>query len=197
MENKFEQQLSQLDIRLTERQKEQFHQYYELLVEWNKVMNLTGITELKIAFPHLKVVLLDSLKKRINFLDAVVEKLGLEDVETLHGRAEDFAKQTAYREQFDLCVSRAVANLSTLSEYCIPYIRVGGMFVSYKSGTVEDELKQSEKAVSLLGGKIEKTVKFQLPDTEIGRSFVKIKKISETRKKYPRKAGLPANEPLS
>ena len=97
-------------------------------------------------------------------------------METLHGRAEDFAKQTAYREQFDLCVSRAVANLSTLSEYCIPYIRVGGMFVSYKSGTVEDELKQSEKAVSLLGGKIEKTVKFQLPDTEIGRSFVKIKR---------------------
>ena len=114
-----------------------------------------------------------------------------------NGTLEDFAKQTAYREQFDLCVSRAVANLSTLSEYCIPYIRVGGMFVSYKSGTVEDELKQSEKAVSLLGGKIEKTVKFQLPDTEIGRSFVKIKKISETRKKYPRKAGLPAKEPLS
>ena len=104
---------------------------------------------------------------------------------------QKICKQTAYREQFDLCVSRAVANLSTLSEYCIPYIRVGGMFVSYKSGTVEDELKQSEKAVSLLGGKIEKTVKFQLPDTEIGRFFCENKKrISETRKKYPRKAGL-------
>ena len=152
---------------------------------------------MKNCIPHLKVVLLDSLKKRINFLDAVVEALGLEHVETLHGRAEDFAKQAQYREQFDLCVSRAVANLSTLSEYCIPYIKVGGMFVSYKSGTVEDELKQSEKAVTMLGGKIEKTVKFQLPDTEIGRSFVKIKKVSETRKKYPRKAGLPAKEPLS
>ncbi len=237
MKNKFEQQLEQLDIQLTDRQKEQFDQYYEILVEWNKVMNLTGITEydevnekhfvdslaivkavdmrqvkkvidigtgagfpgipLKIAFPHLNIVLLDSLKKRINFLNEVVSNLGLDHITTLHGRAEDFAKKAEYREQFDLCVSRAVANLSTLSEYCIPYIRTGGMFIPYKSGTIDEELRQSEKAVLMLGGKIEETVKFQLPDTEIGRSFVRIKKIAETKKKYPRKAGLPAKEPLS
>ena len=102
---------------------------------------------LNIAFPHLKVVLLDSLKKRINFLDAVVEKLGLEDVETLHGRAEDFAKKKEYREQFDLCVSRAVANLSTLSEYCLPFVAVNGSFVSYKSGDSEEEIQQANRRI--------------------------------------------------
>lgn len=233
----FENKLSELGITLTDEQKQQFDKFYELLVEWNKVMNLTGITEyeevnekhfvdsvsivkaidiskvdtvidigtgagfpgipLKIAFPHLKVVLLDSLNKRINFLNTVIDELGLTDIKTIHGRAEDYAKQSEYREKFDLCVSRAVANLSTLSEYCIPYVSVGGMFVPYKSGEIDEEVTNAKKAVHILGGKLEDVVKFQLPGSEIGRSFVKIKKIQNTTKKYPRKAGLPAKEPLS
>ncbi len=232
----FEEKLSALGISLTEEQKVQFDKFYELLVEWNKVMNLTGITEyeevnekhfvdsvsivkaldihkyesvidigtgagfpgipLKIAFPHLKIVLLDSLNKRINFLNTVIDELGLKDIKTIHGRAEDFAKQAEYREQFDLCVSRAVANLSTLSEYCLPYVKKEGMFVPYKSGEIDEEVTQAKKAVHILGGKLEEVVKFQLPGTEIGRSFVKIQKVQNTAKKYPRKAGLPSKEPL-
>ena len=232
----FDTKLNELGITLTEQQKQQFDKFYELLVEWNKVMNLTGITEyeevnekhfvdslsivkavdmsqmksvvdigtgagfpgipLKIAFPHLKVVLLDSLNKRINFLNTVINELGLKDISTIHGRAEDFAKKPEYREQFDLCVSRAVANLATLSEYCIPYVKKNGMFVPYKSGEIDEELEQSKKSIHVLGGKIENVVKFQLPGSEIGRSFVKIKKVQNTAKKYPRKAGLPGKEPI-
>jgi len=229
--------VSELSVELSEKQVEQFIKFYEMLVEWNKVMNLTGITEyeevvekhfvdslsivkavdimnvntvidigtgagfpgipLKIAFPHLKITLLDSLNKRIKFLNVVIDELGLEYIHTIHGRAEDFAKQEVYREKYDLCVSRAVANLSTLSEYCLPYVNVDGMFVPYKSGDIEEELNNSKKAVQILGGKIEKTIKFELPGTDIGRSFVKIKKVKNTAKKYPRKAGLPSKEPLS
>ena len=232
----FEEKLSQIGITLSDKQKEQFDKFYELLVEWNKVMNLTGITEyeevnekhfvdslsivkaidmnqvhslvdigtgagfpgipLKIAFPHIKVVLLDSLNKRINFLNTVIKELGLENIETIHGRAEDIAKQPEYREQFDLCVSRAVANLATLSEYCIPYVKKDGMFVPYKSGEIDEEVEQSKKAIHVLGGKLDKVIKFQLPGTEIGRSFVKINKVQNTAKKYPRKAGLPSKEPI-
>ena len=232
----FESKLNELGIILDDKQKQQFVKFYELLVEWNKVMNLTGITEyeevnekhfvdslsivkavdmnsvesvidigtgagfpgipLKIAFPHLKVVLLDSLNKRINFLNTVIDELELTDIKTIHGRAEDFAKQTDYREQFDLCVSRAVANLATLSEYCIPYVEMDGLFVPYKSGEIAEELEQSKKAVHVLGGKIEDIVKLQLPGTEIGRSFVKIRKVQNTAKRYPRKAGLPGKEPI-
>ena len=151
---------------------------------------------LKIAFPHLKITLLDSLNKRIKFLDEVIRELGLQEIKTIHGRAEDFAKQKEYREQYDLCVSRAVANLATLSEYCIPYTKVGGQFISYKSGEIQEEIDASRKAVSILGGTVADVVKFQLPGSDIGRSFVVIKKEKATAKKYPRKAGLPAKEPL-
>lgn len=236
MSKKFENQLNELGIMLSDKQYKQFDKYYELLVEWNKVMNLTGITDydevnekhfidslsivkaldlskintvidigtgagfpgipLKIAFPHLKITLLDSLNKRIRFLDSVIAELELEDIRTIHGRAEDFARQAGYREQFDLCVSRAVANLSTLSEYCIPYVKVGGFFVSYKSGDVQDELVNAKTAVSVLGGTQNKPIIFQLPGSDISRSFIKIKKIKPTGKKFPRKAGLPSKEPI-
>lgn len=235
MEN-FKRKASQLGIELSDKQLEQFRQYYEMLVEKNKVMNLTAITEwnevidkhfidsislikacdlsgdkyvldlgcgagfpgipLKIAFPNLKMVLLDSLNKRILFLNEVIETLGLEDIEALHGRAEDYARKTEYREQFDYCVSRAVANLTTLSEYCIPYVKEGGSFISYKSGKVKEEIKEVKRALFLLGGKMDDMITFELPETDMERIFVKIIKEKKTPKKYPRKAGLPGKEPL-
>ena len=228
--------LEKIGIEITDEQKEQFDTYHKLLEEWNKVMNLTGITEfqevlvkhfldslacvkavdmkkvttvmdigtgagfpgipLKIVYPELEVVLLDSLNKRIKFLDEVIRTLGLEKIRTIHGRAEDFAKKKEYREQFDLCVSRAVANLSTLSEYCLPFVAVNGSFVSYKSGDSEEEIQQAKHAISLLGGKVRNVDKFQLPGTDMGRALVEIKKTKQTPGKYPRKAGLPAKEPL-
>lgn len=236
MNNVLTEKVKELSIVLNDKQIQQFEQYYNILAEWNKVMNLTAITEyeevvekhfldsltivyainmekietlidvgtgagfpgipLKIAFPHLKVTLLDSLNKRIKFLNEVIDLLELDDIKAIHGRAEDYAKQAEYREQYDICVSRAVANLATLSEYCLPYVKMDGLFVPYKSGEIDEELKSSEKAVSILGGKVEEVVKFQLPGTDIGRSFVKIHKIKETKKKYPRKAGMPTKEPL-
>jgi len=231
MEDKFNKQLKKLDIYLSEKQKWQFKKYYELLTEWNKVMNLTGIIDydevnekhfvdslaivksielkkvnemidigtgagfpgipLKIVFPQMHVVLLDSLNKRVKFLNMVIEEIGLQNIDTLHGRAEDYARQEKYRERFDLCVSRAVANLSTLCEYCIPYLRIGGIFISYKSGNIEEELRNSRRAI-----KVEKNIIFQLPETDISRSFIKIKKRESTKKEYPRKAGIPAKEPM-
>ena len=143
---------------------------------------------LKIVFPHLKVTLLDSLNKRIDFLNAVIEKTGLTGIETIHGRAEDFAKPGLKREIYDLCVSRAVANLATLSEYCLPYVKIGGEFIPYKSGEVADVL--------LLGGKVESCENFDLPGSDIHRSLVRIKKVGGCPKKYPRKAGMPSKVPL-
>lgn len=131
---------------------------------------------LKIAYPELKVTLLDSLQKRIQFLDAVIEKLGLEGIETIHGRAEDFAKPQKLRESFDLCVSRAVANLSTLSEYCLPFVKVGGYFIPYKSEKIAQEKEEAEKALELLGGKFERQVEFMLPSSDIYRNLFVIKK---------------------
>lgn len=236
MNYKIENNLQKIGMKLDDIKIRQFDEYYRMLVEWNKVMNLTGITEyedvwekhyidslsivkiqnmdlfeklidvgtgagfpgipLKIAFPHLKVTLLDSLNKRIHFLNAVIDRLELKDIYTIHGRAEDYAKQETYREQYDVCVSRAVANLATLSEYCLPYVKIGGMFIPYKSGDIDDEIVDSEKAVNILGGKLLKVEKFELPGTDIGRSLVQIEKVKNTGNKYPRKAGMPSKEPI-
>lgn len=223
-------------IPLSDLQQEQLQNYYEMLIEKNKVMNLTAITEfqdvlekhfldsiavgqfvdldkelsmidlgtgagfpglpLKIMFPKLKITLADSLNKRILFLDEVIEALGLEAVTTVHGRAEDLAVKTEYREQFDYCVSRAVANLSSLSEYCLPFVKTGGTFISYKSGEIEEELSAAKKAIFLLGGRVNEVIPFQLADTEMRRSFVMICKEKKTPKMYPRKSGTPTKKPL-
>jgi len=208
------------------------------LVERNKVMNLTAITEeqdvvtkhftdslslvrlmgtqalrdislmdvgtgagfpgipLKIAFPELRVTLLDSLNKRVKFLQDVCAELGLDGIEAVHGRAEDFGRNLQYREQFDLCVSRAVANLASLAEYCMPFVKVGGYFVPYKSGEIEEELKAGKRAVKILGGEVEQVEKFTLPGADASRSLIRIRKIKAISGKYPRKAGLPTKEPL-
>jgi 16S rRNA (guanine527-N7)-methyltransferase len=231
----FEDGLKKLGIELSDHQKQQFIDYYELLIEKNKVMNLTAITDLKeviqkhfidslsivkayrpmnekildlgtgaglpgiplkIVFPDTTILLLDSLNKRLIFLQEVIAKLQLEKIETLHGRAEDFGKDLRYREQFDICVSRAVARLSSLSEYCLPYVKKGGYFISYKSGNIEEELQDSAKAIQILGAKVEKTEEFILPGTDMERSLVVLKKYSNTPKNYPRSAGKPSKEPL-
>lgn len=227
-----------IGISLSDEQLELFQKYYELLIETNKVMNLTAITEyedviekhfidsiligtimdltgrkrlidvgtgagfpgipLKIVYPELDVTLLDSLNKRVGFLNHVIEELRLTEIEAIHARAEDAGRNKIYRDGFDLCVSRAVANLSTLSEYCMPFVKQGGYFISYKSNQIEEELKQAENAIQLLGGRLEEngTKAVAIPDSDIIRQFVMIHKIKPTPKAYPRKAGMASKEPL-
>ncbi len=151
---------------------------------------------LKVVFPHLKVTLLDSLNKRVTFLNEVISVLKLDEIAAIHGRAEDFAKKQKYRENYDLCVSRAVANLSSLSEYCLPYVKIGGRFVSYKAKEAEDEVKQARKAIDVLGGEQVKTLHFCLPGSDMERSLIFIQKKKSTPGAYPRKAGLPGKDPI-
>ncbi len=151
---------------------------------------------LKIAFPNLKITLLDSLNKRVKFLNEVIEQLGLKNINAVHGRAEDFAKNKEFRDSFDICVSRAVANMSTLSEYCIPFVKVDGLFIPYKSEKITEELANANNALHILGGKVVDQIDYNLPDSDYYRNLVIVKKEKETPKKYPRKAGLPSKEPL-
>ena len=238
--NRLIEKVAELNVELSTEQIKQFEVYYEMLIETNKVMNLTAITELdevitkhfldslalakvypdicnpdknlkvldlgtgagfpgiplKIAFPHLQVTLMDSLNKRVKFLQSVIDKLELCDINGVHGRAEEMARNAAYRESFDLCVSRAVANLSTLSEYCLPFVKNGGKFISYKSADIEDELDSAKKAINVLGGKLTTVKKCKLPDSDIERSFVLVDKVKNTPKTYPRKAGTASKEPI-
>ncbi len=151
---------------------------------------------IKIMCPDCKMVLMDSLGKRVKFLEGVIKELGLTYTVAVHGRAEDLAKDQQYREKFDIVTSRAVSNLRTLSEYCLPFVSVGGMFVSYKSGTIDDEISESGNAISTLGGKINRIERFTLPSTDYERSLVMIDKAENTPERFPRKAGTPLKKPL-
>ena len=223
-QNKFKEELKKINIEITDKQLEQLEIYYELLIEYNKVMNLTGITEkdqvylkhfydsltiakiiditkeetlcdigtgagfpgmvLKIIFPNLKVTLVDSLNKRIEFLKVVKEKLKLTNIEIIHSRIEDYAKDN--REKFDIVTSRAVANLSILLEYAIPLVKVNKYFIAMK-GNAKEEIEESKNAFKVLNSYIEKSLEFKLPIENSQRNLIKIKKISITNKKYPRK----------
>lgn len=223
-------------LELSEQQINQFNSYYELLIEWNKVMNLTAITEpqevavkhiidsiaaydeklfvkgtsvidvgtgagfpglpLKIFFPAIKLTLMDSLNKRVKFLQTVVDELGLTEVACVHARAEEGARNKAYREQFDIAVSRAVARLPVLCEYCLPFVKRGGYFLALKGREYQDEIKEAAKAIKVMGGSkvTERLVK--LPALDDVRAIITIKKDMPTPKAYPRKAGTPAKKPI-
>ncbi len=228
--------LKKLNISIDENQKQKFDQYYSLLLEKNKVMNLTRITDeeeiiikhfadslmigqvvdmnrveslidvgtgagfpgvpIKIIWPEIKVTLLDSLDKRVGFLKEVIVELELEDIETVHGRAENFGQDVNYRESFDLCVSRAVADLSVLSEYCVPFVKEQGEFISYKADGSEEEIHNAKNAIETLGGSLERIATETIPGADLKRQFAIIRKIEKTDSKYPRKAGKPSKKPL-
>lgn len=228
--------LKDIDITINELQAQQLVRFYELMIEKNKVINLTSITDfeevvekhfmdslmvnhvvrftgsesiidvgtgagfpgipLKIIFPDLELILMDSVNKRLKFVDEVIEELDLKKIRTVHARAEDMGNQKEYREKFDYCLSRAVANLATLAELCLPFVKIGGKFISYKAGEVEEEVSTSSLAVKVLGDTSWTIQYFNIPETTIQRSFVSCLKLKATPKKYPRKAGLPGKEPL-
>lgn len=229
--------LKEWKLELNEVQLSQLEKYYEMLVEKNKVMNLTAITEyedvlkkhfldslalsqlmnlkdkkvrlldmgtgagfpgipLKIAFPELEITLMDSLNKRIIFLQEVISELGLNGITAVHGRAEEAALKPEYREKFDFCVSRAVARLVSLAEFCLPFVKQGGHFIPYKSGEIKDELQEAKFAFRELGGEYRKTYEYQLPNSDIERTLIQIEKIKQTPKKYPRGGGKPLKQPL-
>ena len=230
----FLEDLKELHLIVNEKQIQQFIKYYELLIEWNSFMNLTGITDfqevlkkhfidsvsickaislnevqrlmdvgtgagfpgipLKILEEDKKFTLLDSLNKRIIFLQNVIDELNLKNIQAVHGRAEEYIREK--REHYDIATSRAVAKLNVLLEYMIPFVKVGGRCICMKSFEIDEELKDAEKAIEILGGKIEKVDEITLPNTDIQRKIVVIKKIKSTPNKYPRKAGMPLKEPI-
>lgn len=235
----FRKGLEQLNIELSDVQYEQFEDYYDILIEWNKVMNLTGITDyeeviikhfldslcvikckdillfekqfrildmgtgagfpgipLKIAFPQHDFLLVDSLNKRINFLNTVIDKLKLQKIDAIHARAEELAHDNSYREQFDICVSRAVARLSLLSEYCIPFIKKGGYFIPYKSGSIQEEIDEGNYAIHTLSANIENTITFTLPSSDMERQLLLIRKHHRTDMQYPRSSAKISKNPL-
>lgn len=151
---------------------------------------------LKIVREDINITLVDSLNKRIKFLDEVIDKLDLQNIETVHARAEEFGRSVKYREKFDYATSRAVANLSTLAEYLIPLVKIKGKVISMKGSTVDEEIENSRKAINVLGGKISGIDEFDLPDSDIKRNIIIIEKIRNTSNKYPRKAGTPAKDPI-
>lgn len=223
-----------LGIKLSNLQLEQFYKYMNILIEWNKVMNLTGITEtneiitkhfidsltilnninenstlidvgtgagfpgipIKIILPQTEIVLLDSLNKRIKFLDEIIEKLQLKNIKTIHGRAEDYGKDKNHREKYDFAVARAVAPLNILLEYLIPFVKIGGKCICMKGSNGEEEILKSKNAINILGGNLIKTEKFFIPNTDIKRMIIQVSKIKGTNNKYPRKSGIPTKEPL-
>lgn len=231
---KLQNQAQKIDINLTNKQLNEFYTYMNLLIEWNKNINLTAITEpeeiikkhfidsltiskniqkdssiidvgtgagfpgipLKIVREDINVVLLDALNKRLNFLNEVVKENKLENIETVHFRAEEIGKNKKYREKYDIATSRAVAQLNILAEYLLPLVKIGGKCICMKGSNVEEELKNSKKAINLLGGEIEKIEEFILPDSDIKRNVIIIKKVNSTPAKYPRKPGTPAKEPI-
>lgn len=226
--------LKELNIELSDLQLNQFYKYMNILIEWNKVMNLTGITDpkeiivkhfidsltvldkidendsvidvgtgagfpgipIKIALPKTKVVLLDSLNKRIKFLNEVIEKLQLNNIETIHGRAEDYGKDKKHREKYDVSIARAVAPLNILLEYLMPFTKVKGKVLCMKASNSEEEIRNSQNAIKTLSGELVDTEEFYIPTTDIKRKIIQINKIKETNNKYPRKAGTPSKEPL-
>lgn len=221
-------------LSFTEEQLAQFTRYYELLVETNKVMNLTAITEpeevavkhmvdsllayedgmqgktlvdvgtgagfpgvpLKIYCPSLRVTLVDSLGKRLRFLEQVIDELGLKGIRCEHLRAEDAGRSKKHREQYDYVTARAVARLSVLSEYCLPLAKKGGQFIALKGSRFAEEIEEGEAAVKILGGKIISAEPVKLPGLDDGRAIIKIAKIKATPAQYPRKAGTPEKQPL-
>ena len=222
-------------IELSEEQQRQFQTYYQMLVEWNKKINLTSITEehevylkhfydsiapsfytdltkelticdigagagfpsipLKIIYPNLKVTIVDSLNKRIKFLNQLAEALDLENVNFVHDRAETFGKGV-YRESYDIVTARAVARLSVLSELCLPLVKKGGQFIALKSSKGEEELEEARFGLGILGGKVRETISYELPEEAGERQMILIDKRSQTPKKYPRKPGTPNKSPL-